>query len=527
MVLTNRRTLFNKPLDESDVPVDGDVIKFDGATDKFIVSPGSSSSLALDDLTDVTVSAPTAGQYLRKGAGDWTNADIQASDLPSHNHTKSQITDFAHQSTHQSGGSDALTGNLDATARTTVRKNSGGADVGSRRRLNFIEGTNVTITAADDPTDEEIDITISSAGGGGGVTDGDKGDITVSGGGTTWTIDNDVVTFAKMQNIATDRLLGRDTAASGDPEEITVGGGLEFTGTGGIQTSALSGDVTKAAGGTTTTISNNAVTDAKLRDSAALSVIGRASNTTGDPADISAAANDILLRRVSDALDFGQLTIGMFPNDLVTYAKIQNVSATSRFLGRITAGAGDIEELTGTQATSLLDVFTSTLKGLVPASGGGTTNFLRADGTWAAPSGGGGGTIPVSYTFVGGATTWTNKPSALTELIGNVNRRQTIDLTNATQFRIILDVQTAGVNSSSVIGVQYSTDGGTTWNGLDNGTAGSNSTVTLADNPTGSKVSAWTNLAASAKADVLVRIAGSGGDGVADPVYNIIAVQFK
>ena len=33
----------------------------------------------------------------------------------------------------------------------------------------------------------------------------------------------------------------------------------------------------------------------------------------------------------------------------------------------------------------------STLKGLTPLSGGGTTNFLRADGTWAVPAGGGGG----------------------------------------------------------------------------------------------------------------------------------------
>ncbi len=32
-------------------------------------------------------------------------------------------------------------------------------------------------------------------------------------------------------------------------------------------------------------------------------------------------------------------------------------------------------------------LFSSTLNGLVPASGGGTTNFLRADGTWAASTG--------------------------------------------------------------------------------------------------------------------------------------------
>jgi hypothetical protein len=74
-------------------------------------------------------------------------------------------------------------------------------------------------------------------------------------------------------------------------------------------------------------------------------------------------------------------------NDAVTYAKMQNVSATSRVLGRITSGAGDVEELTGTQFTTLIDIFTSTLRGAVPASGGGTTNFLRADGTWAAAAG--------------------------------------------------------------------------------------------------------------------------------------------
>jgi hypothetical protein len=58
-------------------------------------------------------------------------------------------------------------------------------------------------------------------GGSGGVSDGDKGDITVSGSGATWTIDNDVVSYAKIQNVsATDRLLGRSTAGAGDIEEI-------------------------------------------------------------------------------------------------------------------------------------------------------------------------------------------------------------------------------------------------------------------------------------------------------------------
>src|SRR5262249_22818824 len=40
---------------------------------------------------------------------------------------------------------------------------------------------------------------------------------------------------------------------------------------------------------------------------------------------------------------------------------------------------------TATQLTAALDAFTTALQGVVPASGGGTTNFLRADATWAAP----------------------------------------------------------------------------------------------------------------------------------------------
>lgn len=55
----------------------------------------------------------------------------------------------------------------------------------------------------------------------------------------------------------------------------------------------------------------------------------------------------------------------------------------------ITSVAGLSGVISAANLTAALNAFTTSLKGLVPASGGGTTNYLRADGTWAAPAGGG------------------------------------------------------------------------------------------------------------------------------------------
>jgi hypothetical protein len=121
------------------------------------------------------------------------------------------------------------------------------------------------------------------------------------------------------------------------------------------QSITLSGDVT-GTGSTaiSTTISNNVVTDAKLRQSVAYSVIGRSGATTGNVADIVAGSNGVLRRDSTGDLIFGTLVTGNIGDTQVTYAKIQNVTA-DRMLGRLSTN-GVVQELTPTQIRTLINV---------------------------------------------------------------------------------------------------------------------------------------------------------------------------
>jgi hypothetical protein len=74
-------------------------------------------------------------------------------------------------------------------------------------------------------------------------------------------------------------------------------------------------------------------------------------------------------------------------------------------------------------------LFTSTTSGFVPLSGGGTTNYLRADGTWNNPTAGGGCTVPgngsVVYVVGGGCAGdptnfgWSDSSPTHLTVIGN------------------------------------------------------------------------------------------------------------
>lgn len=81
-----------------------------------------------------------------------------------------------------------------------------------------------------------------------------------------------------------------------------------------------------------------------------------------------------------------QIVTKFITNNAVTNAKAAQMAANT-LKGNNTGGTANSLDLTSTQVTAMLNPFTSSLQGLAPASGGGTANFLRADGTWAAPPG--------------------------------------------------------------------------------------------------------------------------------------------
>lgn len=210
----------------------------------------------------------------------------------------------------------------------------------------------------------------------GGVSDGNKGDITVSGSGTTWAINNsavtsakidtNAVTFAKIQNITTDRLLGRDTAATGNVEEITVGGGIEFTGSTGIRRSELTGDVSASAGSGTTLIGSNVVTYAKMQDiSITARVIGRKTAGAGDPEECS----------LSEVMDFvGSAARGdIFYRNATIWTRLP-AGTSGRFLKTLGAGADPIWDTVGSSANLVPPGGRLTLSSGVPVTNSDVTS---------------------------------------------------------------------------------------------------------------------------------------------------------
>lgn len=155
---------------------------------------------------------------------------------------------------------------------------------------------------------------------------------------------------------------------------------------------------------TTAKIVDAAVTTAKLADS---------NVTTAKIADSAITSAKLATDSV--------ITVGIL-NGNVTYAKMQNVSATDRLLGRSTAGAGVVEEIICTaQGRALIDDATAadqrTTLGLGTMATQATTSYLAvaggtmtgalvaAAGTAAAPGVAISGDTDTGITQAGGANT--------------------------------------------------------------------------------------------------------------------------
>jgi hypothetical protein len=98
-------------------------------------------------------------------------------------------------------------------------------------------------------------------------------------------------------------------------------------------------------------------------------------------------------------------------------------------------------------------------------------------------------------------------------------------LAHATQARIYVYTATTG-SAGSKLSIRYKTGAWSSTAGdyVDIGTSEVACTVNAANTFTDS---GWINLAAGAKTDVHVSVFGLGGNGTADPTFNILGVQFR
>jgi hypothetical protein len=256
------------------------------------------------------------------------------------------------------------------------------------------------------------------------ITVGDlSGDVSTSGSGATTIgalkiatgmIQASAVTLAKIQNAAANsKLLGSGAAGSGAAySEITLGTGLSMSGTtlnasagsgtvtntgtltsgqlikgnGGVDVTVgdLSGDVS-TSGALVTAIGANKVTNAMLRQSGALAVVGRSANSTGNVADIQATAGSGKpLIETGSTLAFGTLTVIGGGTGAVTLTNhgVLLGQGTSAVAATAAGTSGDVLTSNGASADPTYQTPARVLISEQSPSGTGTVTFSTIAATY-------------------------------------------------------------------------------------------------------------------------------------------------
>ena len=161
----------------------------------------------------------------------------------------------------------------------------------------------------------------------------------------------------------------------------------------------------KTINGPDNTITN--LSNTNIASSAAIAFSKLASLSSGNIL-VGSSGNVATSVAVSGDITISDLGVTAIGANKVTNGMLAQI-ATARFKGRTTASTGNVEDLTATQATALLnnvvgDSGSGGTKGLVPAPAAGdaaANKFLKADGTWVAPLGAGDVVGPASSTDSG------------------------------------------------------------------------------------------------------------------------------